>query len=190
MTKPFDEAAFALQPGHVSEVVRTGYGFHIIKMLERRQTEDRTIQQILISTQFPAVKERRLKPAVEAKARERLQAALDEMKTSGASFSDLAHKYSEDAATKEQGGLLHPYQEGLYKGEFDDAVKSMKAGDPPRIVRDGSGNLHLLLVEGIVKTDFGAVKDALKKELLERPLTRTEKAEYVKKLRESAKVVS
>ena len=37
MVPPFEEAVFALQPGEVSGVVETQFGFHIIKLEERRE---------------------------------------------------------------------------------------------------------------------------------------------------------
>ncbi len=50
--KEFDDAAFALQPNEISEIIHTKYGFHIIKLMEKKNENGQDlarIQQIFIS---------------------------------------------------------------------------------------------------------------------------------------------
>ena len=46
MVPPFDQAAFALKPGEISEVVTTQFGYHIIKLMERKEASTVPFEQV------------------------------------------------------------------------------------------------------------------------------------------------
>ncbi len=46
MVKPFEEAAFGLQPDAISEVVQSDFGFHIIKLTGLRGGEKKSFEQV------------------------------------------------------------------------------------------------------------------------------------------------
>jgi peptidyl-prolyl cis-trans isomerase D len=46
MIPEFEQVAFALQPGQLSDPVKTSYGYHIIKLVDRKPGTTRTLQEV------------------------------------------------------------------------------------------------------------------------------------------------
>lgn len=46
MVEAFDDVVFALQPGQISRIFRTEFGFHIAKVIERKPAGPRSLQEV------------------------------------------------------------------------------------------------------------------------------------------------
>jgi peptidyl-prolyl cis-trans isomerase SurA len=99
----FSAVAFNLQPGEISDIVETDFGFHIIQMIERKGNMV-NVRHIL---RIPDIFE------VDMQNAKYLADSLYRAATNNpSSFKKLATKFSDDENTKLNGGRLSNPQSG------------------------------------------------------------------------------
>ena len=124
---PFSDAAMSLKPGIVSQIIETPDGFHIIEVLEKKG-DMFNARHIL------------LKPEYTAEDRSTAFHTLDSLRTElladNISFDLAARFYSEDPATRTNGGQMSDPNTGSSYFEIDQlkpqdyyAIRELKEGE-------------------------------------------------------------
>lgn len=121
MVYPFENAAFNTPVGQISQPIRTKFGYHIIKVVDKRPAHgDITVAHIMVrSTPEDS-------PEKQAEAEKRAEEAYGRIKSGELTFADAALKFSDDAATNAKGGELAPFSTGKMIPEFEAKAFSLQ----------------------------------------------------------------
>jgi peptidyl-prolyl cis-trans isomerase SurA len=112
----FDRVYFAMAPGQVSPIVKTNFGYHIIKV-ERVQPAEVKGRHILIVPQVDSA------DVAEA---HRLADSVVTLWRNGVSYDTLAAKYHDPA---EEKLMPEPFPQSELPAPYQNAIKGHKAGD-------------------------------------------------------------
>jgi peptidyl-prolyl cis-trans isomerase SurA len=136
----YAETASRLQPGEISELLRSSAGFHIVKVLGKRGGKAQaSVQQTRARHILTRVNE----VVSEAEARRKME-ALRERIVNGADFAELARTQSQDGSAPKGGdlGWLNP---GDTVPEFERAMDALKDNELSPVVQSPFG-MHLIQV--------------------------------------------
>ncbi len=141
MVYPFEDAAYGLEVGEISAPVLTDFGYHIIKLVDRRPNPGEIkVSHILIRVEPD-------NPLSEDRAKRRIAEIYTVLQNKTSPWEEVVKSYSEDLDTKDRGGELPWFGVGTIVPEFEEAAFSLRAlGEISRPVKTPYG-FHIIRLE-------------------------------------------
>jgi peptidyl-prolyl cis-trans isomerase D len=164
MVAEFDQAAFALEPGKISDLVKTQYGYHIIKVVDKKTATTRPLADVRQQIQDQLAYER-----AQAQASDLAQ-ALEKQITKP---SDLDRVAKEKGLTVQESGFFARDEPILGLGQSPEAASrafEMKQGEVAGPLRASRGFIFETMVAKqdpyVPKLD--EVKERVREEVIKR----------------------
>jgi peptidyl-prolyl cis-trans isomerase D len=150
----FERTAFSLSPGQVSDLVKTQYGFHIIKVLEKETAHTKPFEEVKDSLRAPLLLSQADKLASDTA--DQLSAAIRQ--SSKVSLDDLAKQYHLTVSETRPIAASDPLLELANSQEAKDAIFRARPDETSLPVRTDRGYV-VLSVKSILPAHQGSLEE-------------------------------
>ena len=130
----FSETVSSLKIGETSDLIRSGAGFHILRLNDKRGNTVKFMDQTLARHILVQPSEIRTEKQAELLIKDIHKRLLD-----GEDFKQLARQYSEDPGSKMDGGNLGWANPGEYDPAFEKTLNATKIGEIASPVQSSFG---------------------------------------------------
>ncbi len=166
----FEMAAYKLSPGEISRPVRTKFGYHLIKMHDKRES----IGKIKVAHIFKSSHAKT--PEAKADSIKKLVFDIHEKLQNGAPFDEMARKYSDHRESAMRGGEFKWFEAGDMIPEFENAsVELEEKGEISKPVKSDYGWHIIKLIGKKEVPTYEEIKDDIAKKI-----EKTQGREYLK----------
>jgi peptidyl-prolyl cis-trans isomerase SurA len=179
----FADVAVNMVVGNVSDPIRSSSGFHIIKLMEERSSQESMVTETLARHILLQPNEVLTDDAARIKLEE-----IHQQLVAGKDFAEMAQTNSTDPGSASRGGSLGWVTPGVMVAEFEEQMDQLEPGEISKPFRTQFG-WHVVKVDDRRKQDHGAAKqrDHVRKLLMDRKVGEAIEL-WVRKLRDEAYV--
>jgi len=185
MVFPFEEMTYNTPVGQVSQIARTRFGYHIIKVEDERLSPGE-MKVAHIMKMFPK------QASDETIANLKLSAdSVYQKVMNGEDFAELAKQYSDDKRSATEGGVMNWFSPTTMVPEFADAAFALKNnGDISPVIKSPYGWHIIKRIEYRTTEPFEKLKPELESKIKNNPvLSKTGDEAFEKNLKEEYKLV-
>ncbi len=142
MVYPFEKVAYQTPVGSISQPVRTRFGYHVIKVTDKRPSRGKvTVAHIMVRINPDA-------PEADVKAAKQKIDEIYSRLSRGENWNKLSADFSEDGNSRNKGGVLPAFSTGSTLPEFENTAFALaKPGDYSAPVQTPYGWHIIKLIE-------------------------------------------
>ena len=129
-----------MKVGEVSKPIRSGSGFHLVQLVDKKSTEPHMVKQTLVS--HILIKTNQL--VSDEQAKEKLEKIRQRI-LNGEDFAKLARAHSDDTGSAINGGSLGWVSPGQMVPKFEQVMNSLKKGQVSKVFKTRFG-WHIMKV--------------------------------------------
>ena len=177
---PFENAAYNTPVGKISKPFRTPFGYHIVKIIEKRPARGEVqVAHILIAT--PKSKGEQF----DATAKNRAD-SLYRLLRQGVSFDTLVAHFSDDKLTVAEHGVIPPFGAGRMVPSFENAAFALKnPGDFSEPVKTDFGYHIIKLVRHLPLRPYDSMQAELKRRVDNDPRSQIAHEQFMDKIKKA-----